>query len=624
MNNTKITQIAMAAALALQISSAAAQSSLPSYPLVACPTNNVTTLSPASVFAPAATDFNNIQATLNAKAAAGGGTVSLNSGTFRITSTVPLVIKSNVSLCAPNGAKLQLMGTTTGQLLTAGTIYNDTDANNVKIFNITFDNGLVLQRGTNVRIERNTFQNLTQFAASNTSVWGGFGVDKMINGTVLRNTFSNLSRTAFMGYNISGSTIQENTFANTFEPIHIFELDTTVITGNFANGIQRMGIEIQSDKPDPRPGVQITNNRFVNWTNSSEPNVIAMSIVAGDSTVISGNTLICGAGCPTVSKGWGMEIAGRGTTQITGNTVQGFGVGIGVGVPTETVQIVQNAIYDTDMAITKFNNGPTTQSLLIDSNQIENARTYGINAPQWDLVHAPVIQNNLIVRRPGAWAGDATRVYEAIGTSAMAAGAPAMGIYNNRILFDGPALSGFVAHGIFLAGNAGNLAGLTISNNWIGTNATTAYGNGLWLNYWGSSTNVNLTNNRFQNLANVSTGVPESEYLASGNGAINMSGSSIVPASLAVNQNVSIPALAVTPASKTGTGVLSATWSATGSNSFVPNTWFLGDGAIGLTTTNPTSTVTRIYQLSANRIARVLANHPSGALAIGKATITQN
>jgi polygalacturonase len=169
-----------AVACTLATTSAFAQSALPSYPLVTCPSAAVVKKVAAvgTTTATPSADFTNIQQAINAVASAGGGVVSLTStGTYQIKSTVPLVMLSNVTLCAPSGATLKYVGTTSGQLIAAGRIYNDTPANNIAILNITFDNGVVLLKGDRNRIERNTFQNVTQFAASNTAVWGGLGAD---------------------------------------------------------------------------------------------------------------------------------------------------------------------------------------------------------------------------------------------------------------------------------------------------------------------------------------------------------------------------------------------------------------------------------------------------------------
>lgn len=321
-----------------------------------------------------------------------------------------------------------------------------------------------------------------------------------------------------------------------------------------------------------------------------------------------------------------MELAGSGTTTVSGNHVQGFAIGVGVASPTETVKVIGNAIYDADIGVTKFNNGYTTQALIIDGNQIENPRTAGISSPEWKYAHAPVLSNNLIIRKPGYWSSDATRTFAGVNVSPVDTGTTAMSITGNRIYFDGATVTGFTANGISLGGSNGNLTGLTISDNWIGTDGKSTYGNGIWLNSWGASTGVTLSNNRFQNLAALTAGVPEANYLASGNGAINMSGSAVNPASLAVNQNVSVSAVPVLPMSVTGAGPLTVKLSATGTNGFVPWAWLAGNGARTLAdpATGPSSSVFVTYQPAAKRIVRLLSTHPSGAMTVGKSTITVN
>jgi hypothetical protein len=622
-------KLAVAVAILYQAGWAAAQSALPSYPYVACPTTKVTKLSPVGNTTTSA-DFDAIQKALNAASTQGGGTVVLNPGTYAIVSQVPLVIKSNVTLCAPSGATLKYVGATSGQLLVPGTIYSDTPANNSAILNLTFDNGIVLLQGDKVRFERNTIQNITTFAATNTSVWGGSGGGPLSNATILHNRFSNLTRTGFMGYTISNSLIKENTFENVAEPIHIFDIWASKVVGNFGTGTRRMAIEIQRNTTTPDaslPGLVISDNRFVNWVaDANQDNVIALSIVAGQSAEISRNTLICGSGCFGSTKGWGMEIAGSGTTKIQGNTVQAFALGIGIAAPTESVNVVQNAIYDADVAITKFNNGYTTKSYLIDSNHIENARSSGISASDWYMAYNPVLQNNVIIRKAGYWAGDSTRSYSAIGSAGLAADSAPMVIQNNVLLFEGAAVPGFSPTGIFLAGYNGNLTGTNISNNRIGTDGVASYGQAINLNSWGSSTGVKLTNNKFQNLSNVVTGVPENGFVATGNTAVNMSGSAISPSSLAPNQQVAFPTIGITPGSATGTGPLKVKFSATGSQSFVPYAWLAGDGTLALTSataTSPTSSVSYTYLLSAVRKARLLSLHPSGAVALSGATVNE-
>lgn len=622
-----ITLLFLCGALAAQAASAAT-----------CPTLNVMPVSPVS----SAADFNNIQNAINTAAAlSGGGTVVLSAGTFQIDSATPISLKANVALCSTSGAIVKYARSPANVVVAAGDYYANVSADNAQIANITFDNGIVLLHGDTIAVTGNTFQNIPQ----DNGTWGALGMDRATHVTISGNKFKDLVNGGITGFDIANVLITGNSFSNVWQgvSVHNDHIPTTsiAVTGNTMDKLTRMGIEIMGLHGR---NVSVENNRLTNWNYQNlTPTVdlIGLSIVSGDSASIKNNTLICGAGCartPVAShfpdnrdcdesvlvgqtptwmnqKGWGLEIAGIGSTAVSGNTVQGFAVGVVIGTPTETISVNNNAIYNAVHGIDKAE-GPTTVTSKIENNYIDNARSTGVTGT-WNVAANTVIKGNLITRQPGIWAADGTCAFNGIVSSAAPSGSSPMVIDGNRILFEGAPLSGFTARGVVLAGWQGDLSGTDIKNNWIGNSYSSAYGSGLYLNAPGSSTGVKLTNNTLQNLTAATTGVSESYYASptTGNLAINMPGTAVFVA----QPNTFLPSVSINPGSASGTGPMTVTWSEPTAWTFAnAPTWYLGDGA-----TATGGSTTRTYPLAAKRTVRVVQPSTSRVMSIGTATITQ-
>lgn len=603
-------------------------------PLAACPsTGNKTTISASGKTD--STDTNIIQTAINNMATlSGGGTVLVSAGTYSLPSAT-LILKPNVTLCAPNRAVFKRTAATFGYILDTG----NTDgivANNTGLVNLTFDGGPIALRGNNLRVESNIFQNVKRSdaeVAANVDPFGRFGLwlRAASASTITNNDFINLEYGGIFGHSItSNSTISSNTFNKVSEPIHLFCASDLSISKNTMSQLTRMGIEIQIDSNPAEPAkypacttnprVTITRNVINGWLPSNPQNLItAISTEKLAASYVTYNTATCGAGCnnldPTIPS-LGLEISTSDSTPVASNTITGFNIGIQIN-DANKLGIINNAIYDTNSAIIKAGNAPALSSLTINYNYIVNAQSKGIDG-NWGLTTNPVINGNTIIRTAGKWNSDITRSgdasYVAIKAGNTANGSLPLSIKSNKVLFMGSAVSGFETRGIMLTGTP---AGLTLDGNWIGwigSATQTAYGNGIQINNENASKSVNLTNNVFQNLTLLTSGW-ECLFTATGNNAINMTSLGqycVTPLASPYQVSILQPSVSLTSSTATPpTGYLfGKSYSATIPSGFTFKNWAFGDGSTR-TTTNPDS---QWFYASASRLAIVFATGPSGSL----------
>jgi hypothetical protein len=576
----------------------------------------------------AATDAKNIQRAIDL-ASTTGGTVIFGDGTYLINPADTIGLKPNVTLCSKTGqAVLKLNSADSGYLLNP---FNErrietVKINNINIYNLVFDNGVVIASGDNYKIRSNTFRNIKRILAGD-AFWSGLGFLDTSNSVASGNVFQYIGHMAIYAEGIDHVSIANNYFSNVYQPIKVAakaRAEAISITGNIASGITYMGIEVQSSSF--LPGIVVSNNVLTNWKDIDQGAnfPFGLSIVTGDSATVKDNTVVCGAGCRGSKLGLGIEIAGRGKTVVSNNTVSDFHIGIQVN-DNANIKVLANAIYKSEIGIYKTQ-GEATVSLLIDSNQIENPRLFGIGAPNWERIAAPVISNNLITRTPGSWPSDTTvgspATFYGMYAGPSAPGTTPMQIKGNRFTFEGAPVANLAMFGIFIPGGTGIFTGMTIADNWFGSLATTPYGTATVLNSPGANIGVNLTNNVFQNLSTVNLGGPDTNYVASGNRSVNMQATALWP-----NQQVAIPSVKINPVSTTVTTSpnKSILFTPSGYGTFASPIWASGDGylstAVWATRTyNHPSTFDPPVTLN----PRLIVSHPSGAISIGKASVILN
>lgn len=226
-------------------------------PLATCPsTTNKVTIS-ASGKADG-TDTTAIQSAINAMAAkSGGGTVLVSAGTYSLPAAM-LILKPNVTLCAPNRAVFKRTASTFGYILDTGAI-DGVVANNTGLVNLTFDGGPVALRGNNLRVESNVFQNVSRTAAeiaANVDAFGRFGLwlRAASASSIINNDFLDLEYGGIFGHSIAAqSAISGNTFSRVSEPIHLFCASDSTIANNTMSQLSRMGVEVQIESNQSEP-----------------------------------------------------------------------------------------------------------------------------------------------------------------------------------------------------------------------------------------------------------------------------------------------------------------------------------------------------------------------------------
>jgi hypothetical protein len=234
---------------------------------------------------------------------------------------------------------------------------------------ITFDGGGLYLGGaiSKVNVEYNTFQNIT-FGPNAQTEWGnwtttiGVFMDTSATNTdISHNSFRNLAQqvlsqyvdrslgvTGILGYNISNTTMNYNTFDTVNEGIHFFAGENVQINHNTITNFHRIGMEIQDN----------THNLELGFNSISQP-VTPFWATFGISTAITGGNAnvhdnfiddqvekTCGSGCWI---GYGIEAWGN-STVVTNNTIQGhWGNGVAIG-PSTNLKVLTNAICGPEMS----------------------------------------------------------------------------------------------------------------------------------------------------------------------------------------------------------------------------------------------------------------------------------
>lgn len=544
--------------------------------------------------------------------ASAGTTLVFPAGVYQISAM--LLPRSDLTLCASTTATLRWTGTS-GHLVDAA--YRGR-ADRFNLYNLVFDGASVILAGSGNRVVNNTFRNVNRPASAPESDHTRMHALHLVgfdDGVIEHNVFDNVdTNTALIGHGVSGSVIRNNTMSRVFQAMHFFDITRTEVAQNRLTGMRRMGIEVQGNN---LRGLVIRDNVLSDWRyEAGQRELIGLSVVSGDSVLIQGNVLRCGAGCDNSERGWGMELGGAGTLMVQRNVVQGFAIGLGVAI-LDSVVLEGNALYDSHSAIFKFNNGPVSGMMQVTGNHIENARDCGI-CGEWSLTRAPVLGGNTIVREAGRWEGDAGRRYIGIIASPVAAGSGGMQVQNNRLLLEGAAAIGLQGWGLCLCGVDGNLSGLSLSDNWFG--GAGDWGGGILINAQGAAGGVNITSNRFQGTALTMAGVHTwlaGHFSASGNTALNVPVTGLWPGMVDGASRVDLPRLTVSSSGSGSQRTLSVSGGPVGATA----TWLFGDG---LSTTSTAKAIRHLYAVQGGQTvrARPWVSHPSGAWLTGSVPVS--
>lgn len=533
-----------------------------------------------------------------------GTTFVFPAGVYQISAM--LLPRSDLTLCASSTATLRWTGGS-GHLIDAA--YRGR-ADRFNLYNLVFDGASVILAGSGNRVVNNTFRNVnrpgTALESDHTRMHA-LHIVGFEDGVIEHNVFDNIdTNTALIGHGVSGSVIRNNSMGRVYQAMHFFEITGTEVAQNRLSGMRRMGIEVQGSN---LRGLVIRDNVLSDWRfEADQRELIGMSVVSGDSVVIQGNVLRCGAGCDNSERGWGMELGGAGTLAVQRNVVQGFAIGLGVAI-LDSVTLDGNAVYDSHAAIYKFNNGPVSGSMRVTGNHIENARDCGI-CGEWSLIRAPVLSGNTVAREAGRWAGDAGRRYVGIIASPVTSGAAAMQIQGNRLLLEGSAAAGLHGWGVCLCGVNGNLSGLTLSGNWFGGSGGD-WGGGVLINAERAAGGVRFASNQFQNMAMAVAGVHTwlaGGFTASGNTAFNVPTAGLWPGVVDASARVDLPRLGLTASASGSQRTLQLSGLAGGINA----TWLFGDG---LSATSTATGIRHLYAVNGGQTmrARAWVGHASGA-----------
>jgi hypothetical protein len=459
---------------------------------VTCPSGAVISLRDyGGVADDAGDDSAALQAAIDA--ASDGQTVVLSAGEYLIRHSVHL--KTGVNLCAPQRAKLTWVGSS-GLMLD----YIDPALERVGLYNLDFWGMGVTLKGAGHVVKNNLFESIVNAGAaySWSQQTGLILADQFAGSVVSGNVFHNIPNgTAIMAWNLNHSQISGNTFDGIYEAIHIMGVNKdAVIADNRMTGLSRMGIEVQGSN---ETGLQIVRNSLTAWSQTLDQyNVIGLSIVAGQSATISGNYIDCGRVCLDRGVGWGIELAGEGPV-VQGNVIKHFSLGIGIG-PANSATIRSNSVERVEFGIAKFNSGMVVANLVIDSNQLENPRNYGIGG-SWAHTTGAVVSRNLIRRTIGAWGADAAgSVFNGIELAAAADVSGQVTVQANAVVFDGINSSTLDARGICICGAQGAQVGLTLLGNGVLAKTEMPAGAGLHVNSPGADIGVVYANNVFERL----------------------------------------------------------------------------------------------------------------------------
>jgi hypothetical protein len=604
--------------------------------LVACPSSTyVYPVSPSNTAGVA--DFTNISKGI-ATLAGTGGVVQLAAGTYQLPATA-LSIPSKVSLCAPNGAVLKRADGFFGPIAVAGA--EAAPASQVGLINLTFDGGSVFLFGSKFRVEANVFKNgvrTDKEKLDNADAFGKFGLWLQTASAtqVINNDFINFEYGGVFGRAISAnSAISGNTFTKVSEPIHLFCVSDTVISRNKMSQSTRMGIEVQAVAddgyghpiacPTKNKNVTISNNEMRDWLfDPIEGNVSAISAndLVGKSAVVN-NTAVCGAGCvATPRKGFALELNVVDAAVASGNLFSGFGIGVMIGAA-NNLSVVNNAVYDAELGVSKEPAGRSFGVLNISGNYIANAQARGIEG-MWTLVYALKIENNTVVRMssPDDQWRNGNNPFIGLALGPLSTSTSAASVTGNTVVLMGAPVAGFDARGVLLTGKP---ARLNLSGNWIGwvgAAGQAGYGSGIGINNGLASLNVVLHDNVFQGLDQLTLGW-ECDFDAAGNVAINMTtAAQNCTKSLVSGYQVTIaqPGASVSApvGAKPGGYYSGKSFSATMPNGFAFKRWAFGDGS----TRASTITDTEWFYAAAARLAVVFGFGANGALTAKEVAFT--
>ncbi len=597
-----------------------------------------------------AATFSAIQAAIDLAQTKSSKTVVVGSGDYPLSigstnaDVSSLILKSGVSLCAPNGATFRRASGVPNSYILA-TPVNATAAQSIS--NITFEGSGIYLRGGNATVTNSTFNNITLTATEKANGVDRFYMDGVRiantatgNNTVTMSSFNNIDHA---GVQLEGGphAITVNTFNTVYQGIGGVDVHDIRIDSNTIKNIGRMGIEFIASSQ--LPGILIQNNLLYGWqacTGAIQDCGIGISVAAGASPSILANTVHCelSQNCK-----YGLEVGTTGTANVYYNNVSGFQSGVKIHGG-DIVNVGYNAIYSADEGISKSVQNPVTNQLNVEFNQIENAKTAGIDGEMRLVLH-PSITNNFITRTVGSWSSDCVSGtsprFDGIVLQAPATGAPPSQqavIAGNRVHFDasGSSSCNLTSSGILLGGYMGSLSGLTIQSNWVGAlgnTSTLSDISGIWPNSNGSSTGVTLSNNRFQGLtrfAYTDSAISGYEYISSGNIAINMPAQATHANGINSVTSATVNAVTMTPTSPytvPGGGAI-ARLVATGTGSTCASqAWYLGMGDFStkVTTSVTTNYLPRFYLTHpfAQKIRVLCAPSITDAISVGTILVSK-
>ena len=261
-------------------------------------------------------------------------------------------------------------------------------ARGTTVRNLVLDGRGIMIKGTGHTVEGNLIRNIMGGSDSKRR-WGErhgvFVADQGKNITIRNNLFLNIVDTGIMAYGLDRSTISDNKFQGVWEGIHLWSCKDTVVRKNTGHGFKAMSIEVQGDN---HPGLLIENNSFKKWHKNHEKGAYAMSVVAGESAIVRGNTI---EGSPSMAAG--LEVGGVGAT-VLGNRL--FDVDLVITDAPNTL-IKDNTL--TRGRIVKDVNKAKFGTLTIEDNTLIDPPKFGIYADHWWGFDQVTIAGNTIIKR---------------------------------------------------------------------------------------------------------------------------------------------------------------------------------------------------------------------------------
>lgn len=292
------------------------------------------------------------------------GTVLLH-GSYAVETSIQL--RDGITLCSSRGAILRWSSQDRpGMMLDASKVEG------VTILNLVLEGRGILATGRRHRIENNYFKGI-QTPSNSQHRWGErhaiLVADRGTQITITRNVFQNIQDTGVMAYGLNRSEISHNQFINTWEGIHAFSSQETRFVANSGSGFRAMALELQGQN---RPGVVVEDNDFRNWESGHERSAFGMSVVSGQGAIVRRNR-IESAG----RLGAGIEIGGL-APQVTQNQLINGDL-----VITDAPDTVIDGNTLMQASIVKDVNRVRGGRLTISRNIIKNPPHMGIYTDQW-------------------------------------------------------------------------------------------------------------------------------------------------------------------------------------------------------------------------------------------------